>query len=359
MTFDDWKADFLKRSAFPHDLADHLTYLPAPQKADQSQTETRLTLRQYLEKTVTTARIETGQRKAQDYAQALADLQRRYGVPGSVLLAIWGMETNFGAVMGDVPVFAALASLAYDGRRRALFEDQLMAAAHMFRMRNNFKETLTGSWAGAMGHTQFMPRAYVDYAVGFDGGAADIWGNDPRDALASTANYLAQHGWTAALPWGIEAAYALPPLSQPATDIEAWITLGVQPKGTAPKGLLRFLLPAGHGNPAFLVTPNFDALLAYNKSDSYALAVCLLANRIAGGALLQSPWNGPQTALTQTEIKTLQRRLTALGHDTYGADGFMGPNTAKAIIAFQTAQGMVPDGFPSPELRDALKTEDI
>ncbi|MGV6840358.1 MAG: lytic murein transglycosylase [Planktomarina sp.] len=350
MTFDAWKADFLERTEFPRDLADHLTYLPTPQAADNDQAEHRRSLKQYLDKTVTTARIETGRAMLRLHQDTLDPLEMRYGVPAEILLAIWGMETNFGTYMGDLPVFAALATLASTGRRRAMFEDQLMAAAQMFRMRNNLNGFLTGSWAGAMGHTQFMPRSYLNFAVGFDGGAADIWADDPRDALTSTANYLARHGWTADQTWGAEAKYDRPPMDNPPMDGADWAALGVETVDHPPTGPLRFLLPAGYGNPAFLVTANFDAVLSYNKSDSYALAVCHLADRIKGKNALQGQWNGPQTVLSKFDLQKLQEGLTSLGYDTFGADGFMGPNTAKAIMGFQSDHGHVVDGYPSDDV---------
>lgn len=338
MSFAAWKADFLSRTDFPEELAPHLVHLPAPARADKTQAEARKTLDQYLALTVTDQRIATGQAMLMTHADSLRQIKNQYGVDRHILVAIWGMETNFGQIRGDVPVFAALASLAAQGRRQALFEDQLLAAAQMVTSGQATPDQMIGSWAGAMGHTQFMPTSYRDFAIP----GADIWGDDSDDALASTANYLQKHGWIAA-PWGVEVTWPktldlYSARHHPGQTFGEWQALGVAGALTNPDQkttLWQFTLPAGHKGPAFLTSTNYKALLAYNNAPAYAVAVGHLADRLWGDPPLKTKWQGDARGLTLAEFQSAQTHLTTLGFDTKGADGFAGPNTTKAVEAFQ------------------------
>lgn len=352
MTFVEWKADFLARSDFPAALGGRLVPLTAPVAADGTQAEARKTLQQYLDRTVTDVRIAKGQAVDIDFAPITA----RFPIAPAMLLAIWGMETNFGAVLGDQPVFGALATLAANGRRRAMFEDQLIAAADMVAAGID-PDTMIGSWAGAMGHTQFMPRSWVRFAVSADGGLPNLIGN-PLDALTSSANYLHSHGARMDLPWGEKVNVPV------GFDIKSARHAGFWPlgdwglKSSLPDGDYRFLLPAGYDGPAFLVSKTYDAVLAYNHADAYALAVCHLSDRINGGSSWDGPWPLDDRGLSVAEMAALQNRLTDLGFDTLGADGFTGPNTVKAVEAYQQAQGLPVDGFAGVALLERLCRSD-
>lgn len=368
MTFDGWKAGFLTQAEHAgisqetlHQIAPHLTHLEAPAKADSNQAEVRKTLRQYLELVVSDTRISNGGAAMAQHVETFAQIEDRFHVDPFIVAAIWGMETNYGTVRGDIPVFAALASLAFQGRRRALFEDQLIAACQIIEQGTIAPEAMIGSWAGAMGHTQFMPTSYRDYAVGFSQGAADIWSDDPKDALASAAHYLSCHGWDNTQPWAIEvswpkgmdlyhARHADP------QGISDWTAQDVVPMDTCTAhGDYKFHLPAGTGGPAFLVGCNYQALLRYNNADAYAVGVGHLADRLRGGSPFKTPWAVDPRGLTKEEVAQCQALLTKAGFDTFGADGFSGPNTIKAVESFQMAHGFDVDGFLDLELLQTLQ----
>ncbi|MGB1234940.1 MAG: lytic murein transglycosylase [Planktomarina sp.] len=343
--FEDWKTDFLARSGFPAELANLLVYLEVPGVADSTQAEARKTLKQYLNRTVTDTRITKGRELLTMNFDAIPA-----PIDPAMLLAIWGMETNFGAVLGDQPVFGALATLAANGRRRAMFEDQLMAAADMVAAGIS-PDRMIGSWAGAMGHTQFMPRSYQSLAVSLGRGLPDIW-DDSMDALASSANYLHHHGAHRDMPWGAQIGLL--------DDLKTARHAGYQPlvdwgfEVDLPAGDYRFLLPSGSDGPAFLVSKTYDAVLAYNNADAYALAVCHLSDRIKGSAAWDGPWPADERGLSVAELAAVQKTLTGLGFDTHGTDGFTGPNTIKAVEAYQDAQGLPVDGFAGMALAKQL-----
>ena len=239
------------------------------------------------------------------------------------------MESFYGERRGNVPVVSATSTLAYDGRRGAFFEKQLLAALRILQNGDITPARMTGSWAGAMGHTQFIPTSYQAYAVDFTGdGRRDIWSEDPSDALASTAAYLQRNGWTRGVKWGGEAG-------APGT----------------PAG--RTLQPQ-EGGPRFSVTGNFNAIKRYNNSDSYAIGVGHLADRIAGGGPLRGSFPPDQYGLTKDDRILLQKRLTARGFDTGGADGVLGPKSRKAISAYQSSRGLPATGEPSKALLNSL-----
>ena len=299
-------------------------FLPGVVTRDQNQTEFRRSLEDYLSIAVSDERVEKGRAALARHRPALQAIETRYGVPPEVLTAFWGLESYYGERQGLIPVISATSTLAYEGRRGAYFERELIAALRIVQNGDILADRMTGSWAGAMGHTQLMPTVFQEYAVDFTGdGRRDIWSEDPTDALAATAAYLARYNWTRGLRWGRELT-----------------------SGTA-QG--RELQPQP-GGPRFDVTDNFRVIRRYNPSDSYALGVGLLSDRIAGRPPLQGTFPPDENGLTRADRMELQRRLTARGFDTQGADGVIGANTEAAIRAFQAQQGLPITGTPSREL---------
>ncbi|MEL6677622.1 MAG: lytic murein transglycosylase [Pseudomonadota bacterium] len=332
---------------------------------DGAQPEFVRPLWQYLESAVSRTRITNGQRMAERYPTALSQIEERYGVDRRVVLSIWGMETAYGAVRGSFDTINALATLAYDGRRRDWAERELIAALLILQNGDVSPQRMRGSWAGAMGHTQFMPTSYQAYAQDFRGdGRRDVWSDDdPTDALASTAHYLAEHGWQKGQPWGYEVrlpqgfnhTLADRSFARPASF---WTNAGIRLMTGArvpEHGPAKLILPMGATGPAFLTFSNFDVIKRYNNATSYALAVGHLGDRIYGGAPFQTSWPRDILPLTRTERRELQQRLTALGYDTEGTDGIIGPNSERAIRQFQSARGMTPDGFASDRLLRAVR----
>ncbi|WP_050604855.1 lytic murein transglycosylase [Ruegeria sp. 6PALISEP08] len=297
-------------------------YLPDVIERDRNQVEFKRSLEDYLAIAASDERIETGQKMLRQYNGTLSQIEAQYGVDKEIVVAIWGLESRYGARRGDVPVVSATSTLAYDGRRGAFFEKQLVAALRILQEGDTTPANMTGSWAGAMGHTQFIPTSYLAYAVDFTGdGRRDIWSEDPTDSLASTASYLARAGWVRGQPWGGEA-------------------------GTVSGSPVAVLQPQTPG-PRIAVFRNFQVIKRYNNSDSYAIGVGHLADRIAGGAPFQASFGPDANGLTLEDRKELQRRLTSAGYDTKGADGVIGKNTTSAISAYQSANGLSVTGEPS------------
>ena len=339
-------------------------YLPKVVRNDRHQNEFTKTIWEYLDTAVSQDRIAHGLKALKSQAETLARIEATYGVDAEVVAAIWGLESAYGAVRGDIPTLHALATLAYDGRRGAFFEGELIAALKILQLGDATPATLRGSWAGAMGHTQFMPSSWHAFAVDFTAdGKRDIWDDDPTDALASTAAYLAGKGWVKGAPWGAEIT--LPPgfnydltterVKKPVTD---WQAMGVRlADGTdlPDHGPASVLLPGGHRGAAFLIFQNFHVIETYNTADAYVIAVGHLADRLRGAGPILAPWPRDERALSFEERVALQKRLTSAGFDTGGVDAKMGPKTVAAIKTFQKARGMVPDGFPSLSVLQALQ----
>ena len=331
---------------------------------DRNQAEFTRTIWEYLDSAVSDRRVAEGAQALRVHRALLQRLEASFGVPKEVVVAVWGLESGYGANRGDVPVIEALATLAHDGRRGPFFEAQLIDALHILQSGDVQPEDFTGSWAGAMGHTQFIPSSYRTFAVDFDGdGRRDIWSDDPTDALASTAAYLAKSGWTPGQPWGIEVVLpagfdhglAGKGMRRATSD---WAALGLRTaEGQAlpDHGEASLLLPAGARGAAFLIFANFHAIERYNAADAYVIAVGHLSDRIAGGPPIRAAWPRGERALTGAERRELQERLTAAGFDTGGVDGRIGPRTLAAVRAFQRSVGMVPDGHASPDLLQRLR----
>ena len=336
--------------------------MPDVVERDRRQAEFTRALWDYLGRAVSDARIENGQARMAEVADVLARIESRTGVDRYTVAAIWGLESAYGAVRGDVPVIPAMATLAAEGRRNEFFETQLIAALRILQDGDTTLDQLKGSWAGAMGHTQFMPSSFLDLAVDHDGdGRRDIWGEDPADALASTAAYLANAGLVTGQPWGVEVR--LPEdfdyLQADRTirrSPAAWAEMGVLDMEGAPvdeTAAASILLPMGHRGPAFMIFDNFAAIERYNTADAYVIAVGHLSDRLRGMGPIRAEW--PQDrALTFDERVALQERLTAAGFSTRGVDGRIGPLTIDAIRGWQAANGQVPDGYASPDLLEAL-----
>ncbi|MBF9032501.1 lytic murein transglycosylase [Rhodobacterales bacterium HKCCE3408] len=335
--YDRWIAGFRSRAlsqGFPDSLLDAAFrgtgYLPGVVARDRDQTEFSRTLEDYLSITVSDARVAAGRTAAVRHRSTLAAIEAEYGVDANIVAAIWGVESFYGDRMGDIPVISATSTLAYDGRRGAFFEEQLIAALRILSRGDTSAAGLNGSWAGAMGHTQFIPTSFLAFAVDFTGdGRRDIWSDDPSDALASTAAYLARSGWQSGLSWGREV------------ERDA--------------GLSGTVIQPQAGGPRFATTANFRAIKRYNNSDAYAIGVGHLADRIAGGPPLRTPFPPDEFGMTRDNRIALQEALTESGFDTGGADGVIGSRSRRAISDYQRAAGLTVTGDPSLDLLRRLR----
>lgn len=367
--FDAWVAAYRARAAargIPANVISEAMgmagYLPDVIEKDRNQTEFTRTLEDYLAIAAKPERVAMGQDKLRQYGSVLARIEARYGVEPHVVAAVWGLESFFGTRRGVVPVVSALATLAYDGRRGEFFESQLTAALKIIANGDVSARAMTGSWAGAMGHTQFIPTSYLAFAVDFTGdGKRDIWSDDPTDSLASTAAYLQKSGWQRGLPWGAEVR--LPAGFDPGhlgrgkgKSAAEWSALGVTAVsgGPVPAGG-SIIAPKGVGGPAFLLTQNFNVILRYNNAENYAIGVGHLSDRLLGRPGVQADWGPDKTGLTMADRQALQQALTRAGYDTGGTDGVMGAKTKAAIAAYQQAAGLPVTGEPSLELLRRLR----
>ena len=374
-TFAEWQQGFRQqalRSGVDAQLFDRAFQGVTPDmsviKADRSQPEFSRPVWEYLDGAISPTRVRRGQAMLDQYADVLTSIEQRYGVERQVLVAVWGMESSFGQIQGDKSVIRSLATLAYEGRRPEFAQSQLLAALQILQNGDIQPERMLGSWAGAMGQTQFIPTTYNSHAVDFDGdGRRDIW-NSAADALASTAHYLQSSGWQSGQTWGLEVRlpegfdYALADGSS-RKPVSEWQRLGVatMPGGAVPAGSenasAALLLPAGYRGPAFLVFDNFRAILKYNNSSSYALGVSLLAQRFQGSGYIQGTWPKDDMPLTRTERIELQSRLSARNYDAGAPDGIIGANTRKAIRSAQQTLGWPADGYPTHKLLEALRAQ--
>jgi lytic murein transglycosylase len=372
MVFDAWSAGFYGRAVaagiapalIQREFAG-LTPDPRVASLDSRQPEFSKPLSDYIRGVVTDGRVAIGRSRAQGITQ-FPDIEQRFGVPREILLGVWGMESGFGAIQGDFDVIRVMATLAAQGRRRDFAESQLIAALEMIGSGEATRGELRGSWAGAMGQTQFIPTAYLSAAVDGDGdGRRDIWGSAP-DALASAANLLRQGGWQAGQDWAREVTvpdgfdYSL--TEGPKKTPAEWAALGVtradgQPWPAADAAVpAQLVAPTGAQGPLFLLFPNHFAIRKYNNSLAYALAVGLLADRMSGRPGLVRPW--PQeTPISLSDRMTAQRALSALGFDAGAADGLIGLKSREALRSWQKARGLTADGYLSPDMVRRLKAE--
>lgn len=366
-SFQQWLQNFRRHAASEgiseatlRNALDNVRYRERVIELDRFQPEFVRPIWEYLDTAVSSTRIDNGREKLADHRDTAMEMQQRFGVPAEIIVAIWGIESNYGSNFGDFSTLEALATLAYDGRRRDFARGELMAALRIIDQGDIAADQMKGSWAGAMGHTQFIPSSFEAYAVDGDGnGQRDIWGSIP-DVMASTANYLARAGWQTGQPWGAEVRlpegfdYAQ---TERLSSAE-WRQQGVRAiQGELPNfDSAAIVIPAGANGPAFLVGPNFRAILRYNNATSYALAVAKLGDAIAGRGGIQQSWPRDQATLTRDDVQELQRRLNQVGYSVGGADGVMGPNTQQGLRNFQRDQGLIPDGFATQELLEQLRS---
>lgn len=371
LDFESWLANFrvearaagISAATVDRSLT-RLRILPDVLKSDGSQPEFVRPVWTYLDGALNDARIGKGREQLNIQRPLLAAVSRDYGVPPETIVAIWAMESNFGSNIGSYNVVEALATLAWHGRRAAFAREQLLAALKIIDQGDAAPDRLIGSWAGAMGQTQFIPTTFVGHAVDRDGdGRRDLWTSLP-DIFASTAGYLRDVGWRAGEPWGSEVVlpagfdYEQAELTV-RKPVAEWRRLGVvQAAGTRPlpdQADASILLPAGYRGAAFLVLNNFRSILRYNNSSSYGLAVAYLSDRIAGLPGIQGGWPREERSLSRDERFEMQRLLGGRGHAAGNPDGIIGANTRAAIRAFQKTQNLPADGFASSTLLDRLR----
>ena len=370
-SFSEWQADFrtqaLKAGINPQVFDNAFAGITPDMsviKADRSQPEFSRPVWEYLDGALSPLRVRNGQRLLEQNAELLSRIEQRYGVDRQALVSVWGMESNFGSFQGNKSVIRSLATLAYEGRRPEFAQSQLIAALKIIQEGDISPDKMLGSWAGAMGQTQFIPTTYETHAVDFDGdGRRDIW-NSSADALASTAHYLQSSGWKQGQPWGFEVTlpagfdYALAD-GAIKKSVAQWRQLGVTVPASAAgsdQSSATLLLPAGYRGPAFLVLDNFRAILRYNNSSSYALAVGLLSQRFGGGGTILADWPKDDRPLSRSERVELQMLLSQRNYDAGNADGIIGANTRKAIRSAQQAMGWPADGYPSHKLLESLRS---
>jgi lytic murein transglycosylase len=308
----------------------------------------------YVASAVSADRVERGRDRARSESLWLARAKETFGVDDAVIMGVWGLETDFGGFAGSNNVIRSLASLAYIHFRGDYFRDELMAALVMLEEGDIAPSVMRGSWAGAMGQTQFMPSSYLAYAVAFERHSRrDVWTSE-ADAIGSTANYLAKHGWTKDLPWGFEvrlpAKFVLTAAdsSSPA-PFSSFAARGVERADGSrlpESGEGRLLILAGLHGPVFLVTSNFDVIKTYNNSTAYALSVGLLGDAVKGGSGLVGQWP-PDRPLTAPQIQRLQVKLKKMGYDVGEIDGKIGDALRSAVRAYQERNGLKPDGYAS------------
>jgi membrane-bound lytic murein transglycosylase B len=344
------------------DILGQVKPLPKILSYDRNQPEFVQTFTGYFSKRVTDWRINKGREKLAEHREFLAKLTQQYGVPAHYLIAFWGLETNFGGYKGKIPIIPALTTLACDQRRSDYFSAELIQALLLLERENLDHKNMIGSWAGAMGHTQFMPTDYMKYAKDGDAdGKVDLWNNE-FDALASAANFLQNLGWKTGFKWGREVLlpedfnYQLAGKSHPQT-----LSFWSQQKVTQVNGKTlgdsdlkaAVLIPAGHTGPAFIVYPNFEVILRWNNSEYYGIAVGHLADLIKGQGTLSKPL--PELPnYTIVEMQQFQEKLNQLGFDVGEADGILGPATRQGVRAFQLSVGLIADGYPSKETVEAV-----
>ena len=343
----------------------NLKAMPKLLSYDRNQPEFVQTFTGYFSKRVTDWRMNKGREKLAEHKDFLAELTQKYGVPAHYLIAFWGLETNFGGIKGKIPTLRALTTLACDQRRSEYFSAELVQALLLLERENLEPEKMIGSWAGAMGHTQFMPTAYLKYAKDGDGdGKVDLW-NSEKDGLASAAHFLQNLGWKTGFRWGREVRlpdnfdYQLAGKSHP-QPLSFWTEKNVTKVSGKTLGdsdlTAALLVPAGHTGSAFMVYPNFDVILRWNNSEYYGIAVGHLADRISGQGSLSKPLPD-LPKYTLAEMKAFQDKLNQLGFDVGEADGILGPATRKGVRGFQISTELIADGYPSKETVEAVMNQ--
>ncbi len=332
---------------------------------DRRQPEFSLTFSKYLSGAISDKRVAQGKELLIKHRELLSSVSQKFGVQPRFLIAFWGLETNFGQYFGAFPLVGALATLAHDKRRAKFFRAQLLAALQIMS-EGDIPVDVKSSWAGAMGNFQFIPTTYLDSAIDGDGdGRRDLWGS-LDDAFSSAANYLSRSGWNPELTWGREVQlpngfdFALAGLDT-TKSLAEWQTLGVRRAdgqnlpGVEVSGSI--IVPSGHRGPAFMVYSNFNAIMTWNRSIFYAIAIGHLSDRIIGKGGLVTPPPVDDKPMSRAQSMELQSLLTARGFDTGGADGVVGPKTRRAIRAYQISEGLPPDSYPSLNLLERIRNQ--
>ncbi len=321
----------------------------------------------YLDLAVSENRIHRGRKLLTQHRSLLQNIQRIYNVQPEYLVAIWGLESNFGSKMGSFDIVEGLATIAYRGRRKDYAKKELMAMLKILENGYARRSQLRGSWAGAMGQMQFIPSAYLEYAVDHNAdGRRDIW-NNLGDVFASTANYLAKWNWQSGQDWGEEIVlpadfdYSLADTTI-VKSVAEWSALGVWAAAGSSLAddkhqIASIIVPGGYQGPAFLIYQNFRTILRYNNSSAYALAVGHLADRMKGGPAIKGTWPIHEPPLPRFDREDLQLRLLKLGYEPGTVDGLVGPRSRAALRRYQKNIGVPADGFPTQELLGRLRQE--
>jgi len=349
-------------------VLDAVQYRPKVIELDRRQPEFTRTFGNYYQRRVTALRVVLGRALLVTHRDLLQRIQQQTGIPPQYLVAFWGLETNFGNTLGDMPVPDSLTTLACDPRRSKYFTGELMAALKIIEAGNADTRQMLGSWAGAMGHVQFMPSAYLRYAVDGDGdGRSNLWSSIP-DALFSAGNFLQNLGWQPGIRWGREVilpakfdyAHANTGKAFPLTH---WRELGIKDVFGRPLAEMdiatRLLVPSGHKGPAFVTYQNFDVIMGWNHSEYYALTVGRLADRIAGAGKLENTPPDGDLKLSREQVLQLQQNLNTLGYAAGEPDGIPGPMTRAALSRYQLAKGVIADGYLDADILEAVHLDAV
>ncbi|MEM7730154.1 MAG: lytic murein transglycosylase [Pseudomonadota bacterium] len=360
--FDAWKSDFTRRAVAKGYAPDLLARTVGRAKIndralerDRDQPEFTRPVWSYIQSAASPERIERGRSELDEHRDTFEAIENRFGVPRQILTAIWGLESSYGRILGTHDIIDSLATFAFEGRRTEFGETQLYAVLDLLRSGTVRPEQLTGSWAGAMGMTQFIPSTFRDFAVDFDrNGNTDLWASE-GDALASAANYLSRSGWRSGQP--VMAEVIVPDgfdysLSETVRkSVSEWTALGLRPaNGMAfsPQAEAldaKLLAPAGHKGPKLLTFRNFDVIKRYNNSTSYVMGIASLGEALLGETAIRNSWPEGDQPLSTDDKTALQEALNAQGYDTKGVDGMVGPATRAAIRAWQRDNGLPADGY--------------
>ncbi len=341
-------------------------------KAFSFQPEFRTAIWDYLAGLVDQERVDDGRDKLKEWSKVLDVAEQKYGVDRNVIVAVWGVESNYGRIQGKRDILRSLTTLICADKRQAFFRGELLATLRILQSGDIPPELLVGSWAGAFGQTQFMPTTYQRLAVDFDGdGRRDIVGSVP-DALGSTANFLKRAGWVTGQPWGVEvkipANYSGPSGRRTKQSLDQWKSLGIAPVKVTAKNVqvtnmsnlpgttqAALLLPAGAKGPAFLVFRNFEAIFSYNAAESYALAIAHLSDRMRGSGMFQTAWPTDDPGTSRAERRQIQQALLDRGYDIGEVDGLIGAKSRAAISTFQQSKGMTVNGRAGQKVLKALR----
>ncbi len=372
--FEFWKGQFINAAIAKNYAPDLVRSVilpaninPLALERDANQPEFTKPVWSYVDSAASDARISGGRNKMTEVDPVLDIIEARYRVPREVLTAIWGLETSYGRILGKHDIIDSLSTFAFEGRRQKFGEQQLYALLDLLASGDVRREQLTGAWAGAMGMTQFIPTTFRDYAVDLDGnGNKDLW-TQPGDALASAANYISRSGWRAGEPVMTEvklpAGFDYSVTDSTKKTVNAWTALGVQPvsgrRWSAEAGFLeaKLIAPGGARGPKFLTFKNFDVLKRYNNSTSYVMGISVLSDALARKPGIQQDWPRGDELLSFENKKALQQKLTDLGFSTGGVDGRIGPNSRRAIRAWQAANGLTADGYMEQRLFKRLMSQ--